>query len=276
MKSVESISKSMEIGILTQVVLMLRFNERINQMETFLFMTILTMLVIAVIGFIILKKRWQFSIKLFLVGLIGFALPVMMIEGPINAVAVSGLAHSSKWLTIIYGGLMAGLVEETTRYVVFNVLAKKRSLMTSDIVAYGFGHGLSEFILLGVMGLFTYIIVLQAIHSGQTSQLPPLLVSQVKQLTGFAVVMSLFERLVALLLQVLLTAWDFLAVTKHKLSFYLWAILLHATIDFLAGAYQQGIVRNILLIEVMLAIYVLGVGLVTRQIWKKEETHGLI
>ncbi|WP_073685998.1 YhfC family glutamic-type intramembrane protease [Streptococcus salivarius] len=245
-------------------------------METFLFMTILAMLVIAIISLIILKKKWQFSIKLFLVGLIGFALPVMMIEGPVNAVVFSGFVHSSKWFTIIYGGLMAGLVEETTRYVVFKVLAKKRSLMTSDIVAYGFGHGLSEFILLGVMGLLTYIIVLQAIHSGQTSQLPPLLVSQVKQLTGFAVVMSLFERLVALVLQVLLTAWDFLAVTKHKLSFYFGAILLHATIDFLAGAYQQGIVRNILLIEVMLAIYVLGVGLVTRQIWKKEETHGLI
>ena len=88
---------------------------------------------------------------------------------------------------------MAGLVEETTRYVVFKVLAKKRSLMTSDIVAYGFGHGLSEFILLGVMGLLTYIIVLQAIHSGQTSQLPPLLVSQVNQLTGFAVVMSVMS-----------------------------------------------------------------------------------
>ncbi|MFR1968412.1 MAG: YhfC family glutamic-type intramembrane protease, partial [Streptococcus salivarius] len=149
-------------------------------------MTILTMLVIAVIGFIILKKRWQFSIKLFLVGLIGFALPVMMIEGPVNAVVFSGFAHSSKWLTIIYGGLMAGLVEETTRYLVFKVLAKKRRLMTSDIVAYGFGHGLSEFILLGVMGLLINIIVLQAVHSGQVSQLPSLLVGQVKQLTGFA------------------------------------------------------------------------------------------
>ena len=255
---------------------MLRIKERINQMETFLFMTILAMLVIATISFIVLKKRWQFSIKLFLVGLIGFALPVMMIEGPINALVLSSFAHSSKYFAVVYGGLMAGLIEETTRYVVFRVLAKKRSLITSDIVAYGFGHGLSEFILLGVMGLLTNIIVLQAIHSGQASQLPSLLVSQVKQLTGFVVVMSLFERLVALLLQVLLTVWDFLAVTKHKLSFYFWAILLHATIDFLAGAYQQGIVRNILLIEVMLAIYVLGVGLLTRQIWKKEETHGLI
>lgn len=245
-------------------------------METFLFMTILAMLVIAIISFIVLKKKWQFSIKLFLVGLIGFALPVMMIEEPINALVLSSFGHSSKWFTIIYGGFMAGLIEETTRYLVFKVLAKKRSLITSDIVAYGFGHGLSEFILLGVMGLLINIIVLQAIHSGQTSQLSPLLVSQVNQLTGFAVVMSLFERLIVLLLQVLLTAWDFLAVTKHKLSFYFGAILLHATIDFLAGAYQQGIVRNILLIEVMLAIYVLGVGLVTRQIWKKEETHGLI
>ena len=245
-------------------------------METLLFMTILAMLVIAIISFIVLKKRWQFSIKLFLVGLIGFALPVMMIEGPINAVALSGLAHSSKWLTIIYGGLMAGLVEETTRYLVFKVLAKKRSLMTSDIVAYGFGHGLSEFILLGVMGLLTNIIVLQAIHSGQTSQLPSLLVSQVNQLTGFAVVMSLFERLVALVLQVLLTAWDFLAVTKQKLSFYFWAIILHAAIDFLAGAYQLGLVSNLLLIELILAIYVLGIGLLTCRIWRKEGTHGLI
>ena len=245
-------------------------------METLLFMTILAMLVIAIISFIVLRKRWKFSLKLFLVGLIGFALPVMMIEGPINALVLSGFTHSSKWFTIVYGGLMAGLVEETTRYLVFKILEKKRSLMTSDIVAYGFGHGLSEFILIGVMGLLTNIIVLQAIHSGQASQLPSLLVGQVKQLTGFAVVMSLFERLVALLLQVLLTAWDFLAVTKHKLSFYFWAIILHAAIDFLAGAYQLGIVSNLLLIELILAIYVLGVGLVTRQIWKKEETHGLI
>lgn len=245
-------------------------------MQTLLFMTILAMLVIVIISFIVLKKRWKFSLKLFLVGLIGFVLPTMIIEGPINAIVLSSLGHSSKWVTIVYGGLMAGLVEETTRYLVFKVLAKKRSLMTSDIVAYGFGHGLSEFILLGVMGLLTNIIVLQAIHSGQASQLPSLLVSQVNQLTGFAVVMSLFERLVALILQVLLTAWDFLAVTRHKLSFYFGAILLHATIDFLAGAYQQGIVSNILLIEAMLAIYVIAIGLVTRQIWKKEETHGLI
>ena len=245
-------------------------------METFLFMAILTMLVIAVISFIVLKKRWQFSIKLFLVGLIGFALPVMMIEGPINALVLSGFTHSSKWFTIVYGGLMAGLVEETTRYLVFKILEKKRSLMTSDIVAYGFGHGLSEFIFLGVMGLLTNIIVLQAIHSGQASQLPSFLVGQVNQLTGFAVVMSLFERLVALVLQVLLTAWDFLAVTKHRLSFYFWAIILHAAIDFLEGAYQLGIVSNLLLIELILAIYVLGIGLLTRRIWRKEETHGLI
>ena len=65
-------------------------------METFLFMAILTMLVIAVISFIVLKKRWQFSIKLFLVGLIGFALPVMMIEGPINALVLSSL-----WLALL-------------------------------------------------------------------------------------------------------------------------------------------------------------------------------
>ena len=53
-------------------------------METLLFMTILAMLVIVIISFIVLRKRWKFSLKLFLVGLIGFALPVMMIEGPIN------------------------------------------------------------------------------------------------------------------------------------------------------------------------------------------------
>ena len=86
-------------------------------METFLFMAILTMLVIAVISFIVLKKRWQFSIKLFLVGLIGFALPVMMIEGPINALVLSSFGHSSKWFTIIYGGLKKQLAIWFLRYL---------------------------------------------------------------------------------------------------------------------------------------------------------------
>ncbi len=54
------------------------------------------------------------------------------------------------------------------------------------------------------------------------------------------------------------------------------AIILHAAIDFLAGAYQLGIVSNLLLIELILAIYVLGIGLLTRRIWRKEGTHGLI
>ena len=37
----------------------------------------------------------------------------------------SGLAHSSKWLPILYGGLMAGLVEETTRYLVLRFSKRK-------------------------------------------------------------------------------------------------------------------------------------------------------
>ena len=65
------------------------------------------------------RKDGNFQSSIFLVGLIGFALPVMMIEGPINALVLSSFGHSSKWFTIIYGGLMAGLVEETTRYLDF-------------------------------------------------------------------------------------------------------------------------------------------------------------
>ena len=61
-------------------------------------------------------------------GLIGFALPVMMIEGPINALVLSGFTHSSKWFTIVYGGLMAGLVEETTRYLVFEDSRKENEV----------------------------------------------------------------------------------------------------------------------------------------------------
>ena len=58
-------------------------------------------------------------------------------------------------------GLWLALLKKQLAMWFFKVLAKKRSLMTSDIVAYGFGHGLSEFIFLGVMGLLTNIIVLR-------------------------------------------------------------------------------------------------------------------
>ncbi len=44
----------------------------------------------------------------------------MMIEGP-NAVALSGLAHSSKWLSYLWRDFIFGLVEEALLrlYVVF-------------------------------------------------------------------------------------------------------------------------------------------------------------
>ena len=71
------------------------------------------------------EEKMEVFAQALLVGLIGLPLPVMMIEGPINALVLSGFTHSSKWFTIVYGGLMAGLVEETTRYLVLRFSKRK-------------------------------------------------------------------------------------------------------------------------------------------------------
>ena len=76
-----------------------------------------------------------------------------------------------------------------------------------------------------------------------------------KSLTPLTVCISGFERVFAILLHIGLSILVFYAVKRSKTGFYFLAVLLHALFDVPAALYQLGIIKNVLIVEALLAVY---------------------
>ena len=80
------------------------------------------------------------------------------------------------------------------------------------------------------------------------------------------------ERIFAMLLHVGLSILVFYAVKRSKGSLYFLAVLLHALFDVPAALYQFGIIKNVFVVEAMLAVYAIGFFIV---VYKKLYSRDL-
>ena len=71
--------------------------------------------------------------------------------------------------------------------------------------------------------------------------------------------LAIFERCGAMLFHVAMSILVFYAVKKARPAFYLLAILLHALLDSPAALYQKGIITNQLVLELIIAAFVVTV-----------------
>lgn len=152
----------------------------------------------------------------------------------------------------IYGGLMAGIFEETGRFLAFMLLLKK-SLNLRGGLGYGFGHGGAEAIILGGLTAVGNLVTSLMINSGALDKTisslngkagSAALIQAKNQLIHMApgmAAVSGFERVFALLIQLGLTFIVLYAVKNKKYVFFVVAILIHAAIDTPAGFYQKGL-----------------------------------
>ena len=74
-----------------------------------------------------IRRRYQASLKSFLVGMVMFIVMVQILEGLLHLYLLKINQTTAAWLMqpfiyAIYGGLMAGVFEETGRYVSFKWL----------------------------------------------------------------------------------------------------------------------------------------------------------
>ena len=76
--------------------------------------------------FIILYKKYNAKIISMIMGIIGFVLSVLVLERSIHTVVFGRFVLKEKPLIyIIYGIFMAGIFEETARFVSFKIIKKK-------------------------------------------------------------------------------------------------------------------------------------------------------
>lgn len=202
-------------------------------------MVLVLLLTIAVpLGTMIFLHRRGGSWRTFFVGAATFAIFALVLESVFHNLvlysAIGAIIQGNIWLYGLYGGLAAGIFEETGRFIAFRFILKdNRERVTS--LSYGIGHGGAEaFLLLGVTMANNLVLGLSYLNG---AALPEEIVPSVETLLTTPAAMFLwagFERLTAMTLHIALSVLVFAAVRTKRWWLFPAAILLHAAVDFIA------------------------------------------
>ena len=202
-------------------------------------MVLVFLLTIAVpLGVMAFLRRKGGSWRTFLVGAATFIVFAMVLESILhNLVLRSGIGpilQGNIWLYGLYGGLAAGIFEETGRFLAFRfVLKNRRDRITA--LSYGIGHGgIEAFLLAGLTMAGNLVLGLSYING---AALPEEIVPSIESLLATPAVMFLWagvERLSAMTLHTALSVLVFTAVRTNRRWLFPAAILFHFAVDFLA------------------------------------------
>ena len=147
------------------------------------------------------------------------------------------------WLYALYGGMMAGLFEETGRFIAFKTVLRKKNGNDANALMYGAGHGGFEaMVLLGfsmISNIATATMVNNGTLSAVTGTLPEdalaqlqAIVDQLVTSSPYLYITGIIERIFAIIAQISLSVivW-FAAKNRKKIWFWPLAVLIHAAVD---------------------------------------------
>ena len=174
----------------------------------------------------------------FLIGAGTFILFAMILEqlfhGLVLFSGIGAVIQGNIWLYGLYGGLAAGLFEETGRFLAFRFALRRRQDRITSL-AYGIGHGgIEAFLIAGLTMVNNLILGLTYVNGGPV---PDEVIPAVEALLAIPTGMFLwsgFERLTAMALHMVLSVLVFASVRTSRRWLYPAAILIHAAVDFAA------------------------------------------
>ena len=220
--------------------------------------TIALMILDVVLGFAVpiclawwMIRKYKVRLSTILIGAATFIVFALVLDALVHRIVLSGargeVIQGKTLYFALYGGLMAGLFEETGRFLSMKYLLKKEPTTVKPALAYGIGHGGVEMIILFGFTMISLLTMAVMVKSGQTdtllSKVPADAQGQIQatitQLTDSGAedwLMGLWERISAILLHLSLSILVWAAVRKGGKWLWLFpaAILLHALVDGLA------------------------------------------
>lgn len=205
---------------------------------------------------IVFYKKEKISFKAVGVGAAIFLIFALILEQILHFAVlkadknVGSFIMHTPWLYGIYGGLAAGIFEETGRFVGYKYMLKGLRKW-KDGIAYGIGHGGLESILIGGLAGINNLSYSFLINSGKfDSLIKAAPSSSFKALraakeglissSSSLYLITGYERFCAVLFQIGLSLLVLYAVKNRKSIFLFLAIFLHAFVDFFAVLYQAG------------------------------------
>ncbi|MCM1120072.1 MAG: YhfC family intramembrane metalloprotease [bacterium] len=234
---------------------------------------------------IIVCKKTRARISSFFIGAATFVLFAMILESLLHQVVLgsTGKAISGNiWLYALYGGLAAGIFEETGRYLAMK-LCMKKTLDKPNAILYGVGHGGIEAILLIGLTYVNNLVIAVMINSGQAPMLlaaygsnDTLYQQAQAQLMAIATApswqfyMAGLERVSAIVFHICASYMVYLAVKEKKLPYYLLAILLHFLMDALVVVAANYL--PIIYVEIFLLLFSGVFGYIVWRMYHRSST----
>ena len=124
---------------------------------------------IPVAAFLYFRLKKRADILPFFIGCAVMFLFALVLEALIHQLvlgsAVGARIQANVWLYALYGGVMAGLFEETGRLLAFKTVLKKYQSRDVNALMYGAGHGgIEAVVLLGITMInnLTYSVIINA------------------------------------------------------------------------------------------------------------------
>ena len=197
---------------------------------------------------LIYYKRKGADVLPFFVGCAVFVIFALILESLMHQLVLKVLPVGktilgNTLLYALYGGLAAGVFEETGRFLAFKTVLKKKLGNDRNALMYGAGHGGIEAILIVGLTYIGNIVMSVLINAGQTDLLTATAAGeaaeQVKAVLDSLVttapwtyLLAIVERAVAITTHICLSVLVFFAVKKPgKGWLFPLAILLHAILD---------------------------------------------
>lgn len=234
----------------------------------FMFLTAVLSIGTPVALFLIFRRKYRAPLVPLLLGAAAFIIFAMVLEGAVHRIVlINTVVRNTPALYVLYGTLMAGLFEETARFIVFHSI-KKRYHDFGAALAYGVGHGGVESIILAGLAMINNLVIALTVNSGSVGTLTAGLSgaaldqanAQIAVLASTApslFLLSGIERLLAITLHLALSVMVFYAVFgrtpagKSRWPLYPAAILLHALVDVPAALTQAGVLHGVVLVEAL-------------------------
>jgi len=235
-------------------------------------------------------KKHHANLSAILIGAGVFVLFALVLESIVHQVVLKGphgaAIQGNVLYYALYGGLMAGLFEETGRFLAMKFLLKKEPLSPKAGVAYGLGHGGVEMMLVFGLSMISTFAMAVMINAGMTDTLTAGVpaeaqeqvaaqLDQIRDAGAGTYLLGLWERFSALILQVSLSILVWTAARRGGRWCWLFpaAILLHALVDGVAVILSKhaGMV-TVELIILSMAFAAAGLAwLVARKAFPKDE-----
>jgi len=233
-----------------------------------------------------LRKKKKANLPPFFIGCAVMLLFALVLESIAHNLvlgsSIGGTIQGNTWLYALYGGLMAGLFEETGRFLAFKTVLKKYQSKDVNALMYGAGHGGFEAAALLGIAMLNNLILSVLINTNATQLVTSTLsgdtLAQVESaFEGLATsppyvfLVGALERVFAVAIQMALSVlvW-FAAKKKGRVWLYPLAILLHLAVDGVTVLLADAGLP-MLALEAVVGLMAAGLALLGRLVWKKES-----